>query len=369
MNERWDVENPPSLILELLESSDKRVTMGAPNDLSPGSSLTVNFGDPALQYSFSSNRIDIEGENGEQVEFEVILPQGYFPEEITDDEILDISGDIDVSFERVKETTTSISYLATINENLDNDFESLQTTLQLVPVDGYRTTGITFLQIIKPIKTVRDVNTNPAANFYNLDDTFHRTFGENWLYDSGDDQCEWSSWAAFSFPVEVEADDANAILYDDGGNDDPSDDVYHHAFKIGFDTPTNPDVTTNSFNLKRWFNNESTNSATSPGFNINPALEFFPESGTSTTNGTVQIEEQIITISSREDAVYNLAIAGEGTYKEVDEGLIEIQLVLEVTNDDLFGGTVSSNYLIYNQQVYPEPVDLTSSDCVTPIDL
>ncbi|MEL6560240.1 MAG: hypothetical protein AAFQ94_18775 [Bacteroidota bacterium] len=369
INERWDLEKAPQLTFELLSVSDPIVSLGMPDNNASNSSLIVGFGDPALQYGFATNRIEIDGTIGEKITFDVVLPQGYFPEEIHDDEIFNLTSGFEFAIDRLSQTPTKITYQVTISEDLQNDFLPFVSTLQLVESEDYQIAGITFLQIVKPVKTVRDVSTNPAAHFYNLDDEFHRTYGENWLYNSTRDQCEWSTFFAFSFPVVVDSEDENAVLYDDLGNDDPSDDIYHHAFKIGFDTPVNPDLTTNSFNLKRWFNNESSRSENSPGFNINPAIEFFPENGTSTTNGTVLVEQQIIAIGSTDGNSYAIEISGEGTYRETEPGLFEISLTFNAKNEELFGGTVSSEYLMYNQINYPEPLPLTNSNCVTPVDL
>ncbi len=44
-----------------------------------------------------------------------------------------------------------------------------------------------------------------------------------------------------------------SMMYD-MGTPDASDDIYHHAFRVGFNSP-NATGTTNSFDLKRWFNN------------------------------------------------------------------------------------------------------------------
>ncbi|EJG02692.1 hypothetical protein, partial [Flavobacterium sp. F52] len=49
------------------------------------------------------------------------------------------------------------------------------------------------------------------------------------------------------------------------------------------------------------------------------------------------------------------AISGEGTYKEISNGLYEISFELKLTNDKLFGGTVSTQYRMYNNRTYPKP--------------
>ena len=188
------------------------------------------------------------------------------------------------------------------------------------------------------------------------------------MWDSGDEVCEWQAFNAFTYPVIVDKDDDNAVLYSDNGTEDDSDDIYHHAFRIGFNS-NNIGRTTNSFNLKRWFNNESTNADVSPGFNIPEALEFYPKDGVSETEGTVLVIPQIITVSSKEGVSHNISISGEGTYQEISAGLFEITLEFKATNEEVFGGTQVSYYRIYNNNSYggnPEPIDY---GCVEPVDL
>ena len=163
---------------------------------------------------------------------------------------------------------------------------------------------------------------------------------------------------ALTFPVLVTKDNENAILYSDRGTANPNDDIYHDAFKIGFNVSSGTN-TVNSFGLKRWFSNESNTAAISPGFNITSALEFFPANGNSKTEGTVLVIPQDITIGSSATNTHVIAISGEGTYKEISNGLYEISFELKLTNDKLFGGTVSTQYRIYNSRTYPKPAALS----------
>ncbi|MGD1962027.1 MAG: hypothetical protein ACFB2Y_24465, partial [Fulvivirga sp.] len=201
IKDRWDFSSSPRLILELLGTNDPSIHLGIPNNTSPNNTLTVNFNDPALQYSFSTNKIEILGEEGEEIFFNVNLPQGYFPEEIHDKEIFSFSNGFEYELSRVSESTTDISYKIILKEDLQNDFLSFESTLQLVESNGYQPTGIVFLQIVKPVKIFRDLSANPAAYFYDLNDQFYRTYGENWGDFNEDGTCDWQSFFAFSFPV------------------------------------------------------------------------------------------------------------------------------------------------------------------------
>lgn len=186
-----------------------------------------------------------------------------------------------------------------------------------------------------------------------------------------DDTCEWVSFNAFTYPVEVASNHPHAVLADDGGNDDPADDVYHHAFRIGFNSP-NAGNTTNSFNMKRWFNNESNDGEYSSGFNVTQALEFFPDDGTSAVSGVVKVVPQDLLISTRIETdvyrSYTIAIEGEGEYVEIADGVFEITLELRATNAELFGGTRTALYKIWNTNDYADPVDI-GEECFQPMDL
>ncbi|MBC6400933.1 MAG: hypothetical protein GDA42_06160 [Ekhidna sp.] len=368
-NKRWDHAITQQLKLQLLSTDDPGIHIGIPNSITPNHTLTVDFGNPALQYTLSTNRVEIRGEAGEKAHFDLNLPRGYFPDEIVDQDIFRFTNGFDYTLEREEESDTRISYRVTLTDTLSNDFLAYESIVALNENNGYQPIGITSLQIVKPVRVIRDISTNPAGLFYDLSDPFHRTYGENWGDFNEDGSCDWTSFFAFSFPVEVDADHENAILYDDQGTSDPSDDVYHHAFKIGFGTSSNPSLTTNSFNFKRWFKGESNSSEISPGFNVNPALEFFPEGGTSTTRGTVSVESQIITIGTSSGSSYNITISGEGTYRKMNTELVEVSFTLSATNDELFGGMITSEYFMYNQPVYPEPTISGSNNCINPYDL
>ena len=368
IHEPWDTLQTQRLILTLLETTDPGIEIGAPNSIQPGDRLTVNFKPPAFQYGFSTNRSEISGQQGEELFFDLVLPKGYFASDIEDDQIFDVTSDFAFEMVRAYTSETSITYKVTLLEDLQNDFMSFISTIALKEFNGYTPSGTTVFQIVKPVQVVRDVATNPAAHFYNLSDNFHRTYGENWGDFNEDGECDWASWFAFTYPVEVKAGDKNAIRHD-RGTADPSDDVYYHAFKIGFGNKIRQDLTTNAFNLKRWFTGESNASGISPGFNMNPALEFFPSDGTSLTSGTVLVEAQVIKIGTSSNNDYNIAMDGRGTYRQIEEGLFEIELVLEATSQALFGGTITSEYKLYNSNTYPSPSPIQNDNCITPIDL
>ncbi len=364
-NERWSTSQ--SINFKLESVSNPSIAIGNLNSKAPNDEFTVNLETVNTTYTLSTNRLELMGTVGEEISFKVNFPNGYIPSEIESAEIFQFLDGFDYTLtqEDFGTNRNSITYTLKLNENLQNDDVFYQTIISLVDTDLYTSFGNRVLQIVKPINTLRDNSVNTASNFYNLSDGFYRTFGEHWNDFNNDGVCAWQSFFAFTFPVVVNADDPNAVLFDDLGNNDPQDDIYHHAFKIGFNTTTSPTATTNPFNLKRWFSNESSSSTNSPGFNIPSAIEFFPENGNSTTNGTVLVIPQFLTIAGTNGNTYTISIAGEGTYTDLGNGLFEIDLEFRATNDALFGGTISSSYKIYNNNSYTDPEPLATNECLT----
>lgn len=369
-SERWNTEESTIIHLELTECNDTSITIGQLNEYIQNDKLSITLGSISTTTSFSTNRLEIDGESGEQIEFEVLFDNGFLPEEIENLDLFSEVKGFDYTLEKVidEDNTESITYIMTLTDDIQNDEVSYTTTLSLNKSSEYTPTGNTILQIVKPLNIARDKAVYTSSNFYDLNNPYYKTYGENWMWSANDNTCKWQAFNAYTFPVVVDKDDDNAILYSDNGTEDENDDIYHHAFKIGFNT-LKVSNTINSFNLKRWFNNESVKSDLSPGFNITEALEFYPEDGISETQGTVLVIPQIITISSLEGTSHNISISGEGTYEEISSGLFELSFELRATNEELFGGTQVSYYKLYNNNSYggdPEPIDY---GCIEPIDL
>lgn len=358
-DKRWT--NQQTITLKLESASDPAIHIGNINTYAPNDTFTITLGEITTAYTFPVGQYLIKGEVGEKIDFKVNFPNGFIPSEIENASIFKFLDGFDYSLthDDFGDNRSSINYHLTLLEDIQNPDVRYETKLTLTNTPNYVATGNTVLQIIKPTRSPRDVNANPASKFYDLSSQFYLTYGETWFDKSG--TCAWQAYNAFTFPVVVTKDNENAILYSDKGTANPNDDVYHDAFKIGFNVVTGTS-TTNSFNLKRWFSNEAVAAASSPGFNITSALEFFPENGNSKTQGKVLVIPQYITIAGTNKNSHNIEIAGEGTYKEISAGLFEISFELKLTNDALFGGTVSTQYRMYNNKTYPKPAAL-SIDC------
>ena len=165
VNGRWNLSDSPQLILALESVSDPSIQIGIPNQTSPNHTLTIDFIDPALQYSFNTNKIEIIGEIGEEITFDVLFPQTYFPEDINDAEIFSFDNGFYYTLSRVAESETSITYKATIEEDLQNDFLIFQSKINLIESNGYKPLGNITLLLEKPIVVERDLSANPAAYF------------------------------------------------------------------------------------------------------------------------------------------------------------------------------------------------------------
>ncbi len=371
----WNGLDSPSITLELIGSNDPDVNIGMPNEQRTYKTMTINLSDVSFNYTLEKSLEEVVGNANEEIFIEINFPNGFFEEDILDTALLtEIDNNpnaqninYDLSLHSINQAERRATYKFTITEDLDQSF-LFETKFELTDIQGYSKTGITQITIRKPIIVDRDNSVNTASNFYDLNNPFYRTFGENWMDFNEDGVCSWQAFNAFTYPVVVDASHPNAVLY--SGMDtpnDPSDDIYHHAFRIGFNSP-NQGNTTNSFNLKRWFSNESTNADNSPGFNIIEAIDFFPENGNSTTNGFLQVVAQDLIIAGTNGNSYTISISGSGTYAEISPGIFEIQLELQATNSTLFGGSRTAFYYIYNTSNFVEPAPL-NEPCFLPTNL
>jgi hypothetical protein len=344
-----------------------------PNEQSPNDELLINFNEVDLTYAISSpSRVDVSGTNGEEIIVRVGFPNGYLESDIQNQDFF-TETQSNFNYSLVKQELIAddeVRFTFTVNQEFTDDDLLYKTSLAINSIDGYRQDGIPIITFIRDPKTPRDKSVNTASQFYDTSDLFYRTFGVHWFDGNEDGVCTWQDFNTFTNPVVVDSSDPNAALADDRGTTDPSDDLYYHAFRISFNA-NNAGFTTNPFDLKRWFTNEAGDAAVSPGFNMVPALEFFPENGNSATQGTVQVIEQTLrigTTASNGSITEFLNISGAGTYKEIMPGVMEITIEVSVTNNRLFGGTRTDVYHIYNTSNFTDP-PLLNIDCKVPIPL
>lgn len=357
-NKRWTTNQSITLKLETI--SDPEIHIGNLNTEYPNDTFKIDLVPITTNYTFPVNQFVVKGEAGETIDFKVNFPNGFFPSEIEKASIFKFQNGFEYALTRddFGDNRSSITYHLTLLKDIQNKDARYESKITLVNSPNYNATGNLTLTVVKPIKSTRDIQAYPASKFIDPTNAFYLTYGEHWFNNNGN--CSWQTFNAFTFPIIVAKDHENAILYSDKGTANPNDDVYHDAFKIGFNVASGTN-TVNSFGLKRWFSNESNSAAISPGFNITSALEFFPANGNSKTQGTVLVIPQDITIGSSATNTYQIAISGEGTYKEISNGLFEISFELKLTNDKLFGGTVATQYRMYNNRIYTKPAPLSIS--------
>ncbi|MGB5983298.1 MAG: hypothetical protein WBG46_14245 [Nonlabens sp.] len=365
INERWDSAATPFLKLKLTGVSDSEIQLGVPNSENPLDEIRINFNEVVPTYGIESlTRVDVIGGSGEMYRIDVGFPDGFIEDEVDQELLLnEIQSNFDYELTPLPITSSQmISYSFEVQEIFTDEDLLYKTTLALSDIIGYDLDGFPLVSFRRDPITPRDPALNTAANFYDTNDQFYRLYGVHWNDFNDDGICEWRDFNSFAVPVEVDSDDPNAVLGDDQGTADTSDDIYFHAFRIGFEPPTNS--TTNPFNLKRWFTNESTSRANSPGFNIVPAMEFFPDADQSTISGTVQVIEQTIqvgTTASNGSIRQFITISGSGTYSEIAPGIVDIEFTLNATNNDLFGGTRTAYYHLYNTSNFTDPADISES--------
>ncbi|RMG60378.1 MAG: hypothetical protein D6722_21055, partial [Bacteroidetes bacterium] len=356
--ERWPADSGATIELALTAVSSPEVQLGSPTAEANGRTLSITLGELDPTYQLSENRIELSGNQGETHDFAVHFPAGYLPGELPDS-LFRIESAFGLAVAATAYEPEAIRYTLTLTEALTQDALSYEARLRLAEVPGYTLVGSEAVSVVRPPLVDRDNSVQTAAAFYDLSDPFYRTYGTNWFDFNADTVCDWQDFFAFTYPVEVPADHPQAVLYDDLGTPDTTDDIYHHAFRIGFNSP-NAGNTTNSFGLKRWFNNESTSSANSPGFNIPEALEFYPEGGDNPDQGVVLVIPQDLVVASTSGNSYVIAIEGEGTYARLPGGYFELAFELRATNEILFGGTRADQYRLYNYSLFPDPAPLAS---------
>ncbi|MFH6948729.1 hypothetical protein ACHRV6_09575 [Flavobacterium sp. FlaQc-51] len=279
-DKRWTANQSISLKLETV--SDPEIHIGNLNTEYPNDTFKIDLGTISTFYTFPVTQYLLKGEVGETIDFKVNFPNGFFPSEIEKASIFKFQNGFEYSLthDDYGDNRSSITYHLKLLEDIQNDDARYESKITLINAPNYTAAGNINLTIVKPIKSPRDILANPASKFSDPTNAFYLTYGEHWFNNNG--TCSWQTFNALTFPVVVTKDNENAILYSDKGTTNPNDDVYHDAFKIGFNVATGTN-TINSFGLKRWFSNENNSAAVSPGFNITSALEFFPANGNSKT--------------------------------------------------------------------------------------
>lgn len=368
---RWTKTIMDSTVIALATTSDPNITIGYPYGVDDNDSLTLNYGDLVFPYTFEKSEIKLLSTPNQSYDFKILFTNGLLPDELSEIDILIDKGsniDYELVQHAIEAGDVAINYTLEINDPLDKkiDYEIL---FELADIEGYVPFGLTSLKVTKETENNGNNSINMARHFYDVAlDAYNRLYAFLYLDYSADGNCGWRETFMHVVPVEVAKDHPNAVWNED-------DNKWYHAHRIGFDSP-NEGRTTNSFGFKYWFVDEYTDADLSPGFNVNPSLEFYPDGDTSLTSGTVQVMEQTLTVALGEnDTQVQFDIIGEGTY-QYDEGSYElyrdsiftIHLTLGGESVELWGGTHYGSYVMKNRDLdSSEKPEEAGEYCIVPI--
>lgn len=382
-NGSWEATDEAQLELELSHASDDAVLLGMPNNSHANNKLTIVLGEPkARTINFGASQLAISGEEGEEIYFNVEFPGGYLPEDVADKVlVVPTSSDFNFNLELVDqaEDRSSFTYRFTVLEDLTAEQAEFVVRLGFASDLSLEPQGQTSLEIVREESFDRDPSTNIAAQFYDLSNQYYQTQFYMWLERSG--ACTWYRARCFVVPVEVDADDANAVY-------NPTTGKYYHAFKIAFRSTTANVV--NVLAMSNWFSSGLSRSiANSPGMN-EIDMEFLPADGNNLLEGEIFIKNRDYVVGSTSGISYPIRMSATGTYKAVsgNNGTEEnpqydydVKFELTISAPEIFGGERTARYYLTNysksREDYPDNAGGTVSSywpipeeaCFEPVDL
>lgn len=363
---RWNQIGTKSIKIKITATSDAAIEIGWPNQDRKMNEITILLGDlEATRYFFNQNLYNLAGTINEELLIPISFSQpisnadvGDFNFIATSFEALSICDGAGAAFDFTLEKLPFQDGATTIFYK----FKLLETTpfasnLKLSLNSGltdYVIFGTSQTNIFKPDFVVRQGDV--ATHFYNVADVLYRTYGKAWYFDPTTNSCDWSNFNTFTKPVPVPA----GSEFDNGNG--------FHKYRIGFVGNT-PPIGTNPFDLRRFYGGAN---VTSPGYNISQAIEFFPENGNSTTQGTVKVIAQTLTfIKSSTNTAINIPICGSGNYffdAVNNRWTIYLELHCDETQINGNNDVVKRMYIYSNNNNYVDPPAL-SGGCATRLNL
>jgi hypothetical protein len=363
---RWSQTESNSIKIRITGTSNPAIQIGWPNETRKMNEITINLGNlEQTRYFFNQNLYNLAGTLNEELLIPISFSQPVTNSMIGDFDFIHPTFEVlslcdgegavfDYSLEKLpfEDGATTIFYklkLLETNPFASNLKLSLNTGLTDVVVFG-----INQVNIFKPIFIVRQGDV--ATNFYNVSDALYRTFGKAWYFNPSTNSCDWSNFNTFVKPVPVPP----GSEFDNGNG--------FHKYRIGFVANT-PPVGTNPFDLRRYY---AGTRVTSPAFNIIQAIEFFPENGNSTTQGTVKVVPQTLTfIKTSNDAVVNVPVCGSGNYffdSTNNRWVIYVELHCDETQINGNNNVIKPMYIYSNNNNFVDPPAL-SIPCPTRLNL
>lgn len=357
---KWSDSNVNKIKLKIIRTSDEEVGIGWPNSQRKMDELTVTLGDlTGIDFFFTKSLYQITGIVNEEILIPVRFSQPVTNNMVGTSDLIEaefirvsfLDGDSErynYSIEMLPFTdgATEVIYKFKVLQSVAGA-SSIKLSLNRNLTNFFALGGIKVATILKSSNPPRSVDV--ARNWYNVSEPLYRTFGKSWYADPVTGNCRWSTFNCFTKPVVV----ATGSPFNNG--------LGYHKYQIAF-ISNNPPIGTNPFDFRRYYNNSE---VSSPGYNIDSALEFFPENGNSTTNGTVRLVPQIITLKrSSNDATIEIPISGQGTYyfNAADN---RWEMYLEVHCDEtLINGNndvIRKMYIYSNNNNSANPPDLTTA--------
>lgn len=358
INSRWQGVGYNKIKLKITSTSDPSIQIGWKNAANKMDQLTIILGDlNKTRYFFEQNLYNLSGIANE----ELLIPI-RFSQPVTNAMIgnFNFIQDQFVALSNCDGASSNFTYSLTKMPFVDGDtklfykFKLLSTTQFASNLRLTLNTGLTdfvpFGTVISDIKKDELIvrQGNPAANWYNVADSFYRTFGKAWYFSSSDGFCRWSTFSTFTKPVAVPA----GSLFDNGQG--------FHRYKIGF-VGNNLPVGTNAFDFARFYDGASN---ASPAFTIVEALEFFPANGNSLTNGVVKVIPQTLTfVRISNNSTVSVPICGSGNYS-FNTIVNRWEMYLEINcNETAINGNanvIRRMYIYSNNNSTANPANLTS---------
>lgn len=363
---RWNQVGAKSIKIKITAVSDDSIEIGWPNQDRKMNEITIALGDlEDTRYFFDQNLYNLTGTLNE----ELLIPVS-FSQPISNADVGDFNF-IQTSFEALSICDgTGAAFDFTLEQLPFQDgattifykFKLLETTpfasnLKLSLNSGltdFVVFGTNQTNLFKPNFVVRQGDV--ATHFYNISDALYRTYGKAWYFDPATNSCDWSNFNTFTKPVAVPL----GSEFDNGNG--------YHKYRIGFVGNT-PPIGTNPFDLRRFYGGAN---VTSPGYNIIQAIEFFPENGNSTTQGTVKVIAQTLTfIKSSTSTAVNVPICGSGNYffdAVNNRWTIYLELHCDETQINGNNDVVKRMYIYSNNNNYVDPPALSGA-CATRLNL
>lgn len=308
-NSNWTDFNVNKIKLKITSTSNPLLQIGWPNNTQKNDEFTITLGNlTTTRYALTSNLYEIQGNANEEVTIPIQFTNPIVSQQIGNFNFLTASvvpvslcdnitnnAQFTLTKEPLVAGSMTLNYTFKLTQAISNPVRVKIELNNGLP--NFVRNGISEANVFKAENVTR--SGDPAANWYNTADNFHRNYGKAWYFNTTVNQCRWGvTFSTFTKPVLV----SSSSPFNNGNG--------NHRFRIGYKSPTN--IGTNPFDFVRYYAGAS---AESPGFTIPKALEFFPDNGNSATNGVVKVIPQtLVFLKLSNDQPVSVPICGGGTY-------------------------------------------------------